>query len=1049
MSTSNNTDGKQSAFSKYTPNFKDFAFNFGKTVHDLKGQYARMNPNVSSDTRALYVLTQEEKNIVNSHRAIAYQRTGAGKLLREWGYDEGADLADVTAKLELLLNKMSEVEVQFSNNYETYRKTLKQIKAREGLLGDAREKRKSLTARITGLQKSQPNSPKIQEFQYELNQLEQDSQQQESELADFKRFAVREAFYVNFNAQYEYAEKMSILAGFGKYLVDTIDVTPTQGQQRRPYQSEHQTDQIVRDAFTAVDGWKPVQGDHRPTMAEKTTAGPGGLYMQDNNSDEYVNDPQVARTTQQLSQTNMGSSQSLNQPGAGIGASNAVAAGTAAAGGIAGAAHGQAPSNEPQTYPSNAAAQGYGKQAQFNVPPPPSQAPSQSYAAPENPPAYSGQTSNTGPNPFEDQKQPYQSQDQGNDSYPAPATGYPAPQAHAGTSGLTYGQAPQGPTYSHADKQSAEDGDDIQTPFDSTRSNPAQNNAPTSTQSYQDIYQQAQQNTSGYQPRPYSDFQSQYQKPQAYYNPAQSEAQAHALAESQSKAAYQGFDDTVMDKAPPVARSRYLSQDSDSYNRVHTLDARNNAAQPLTTSHLPAIQPMDTSATSTSVEPQPIGGHVNGSMQQPPGAGARPRRQKSLVRPERERIDPNHRQYHYRQRAVENLGPDQVAISSTGNAPLGRGLSYRGYNNYDQEDEPRASAGGNVLRSLSQRVPLRRGKSILGREEPRGGTIRRPNGRQASIRQRNGAAAAAIGATGEPVTDQHLLDENTHKKNHDAWMIYCYALTCCFPGNTLSIFGKHDVNSQRAFREKIGLLSLIVLICAAVGFLTFGFTQAVCPAPPLTFHAGSINSGYFIINGWAYQLASWKGHPPIPGLPDTVNNTNPLYNSLNAGGMDGSFLFQTVNQNCLTVIQPKSSAISTIKAQKSSQNSNYYDVPTYFPCRMFNPNNTVPPDSNTYLNYSGCHLTPTARNAYYNLEKYGAQDANGQYEKGGQVYYDWTDVNSTKHLVVYNGMVLNIDLLKSLPMQYFDIPANGLLQTMMASNASSIYGGTDITHVIE
>jgi hypothetical protein len=81
---------------------------------------------------------------------------------------------------------------------------------------EAREKKKALQARIAGLQKSSPRAGKLKEFQHELASLVNDTRAQEAEIADFKRFALREAFYLRFNAMAEYAEKTALLAGFGK-----------------------------------------------------------------------------------------------------------------------------------------------------------------------------------------------------------------------------------------------------------------------------------------------------------------------------------------------------------------------------------------------------------------------------------------------------------------------------------------------------------------------------------------------------------------------------------------------------------------------------------------------------------------------------------------------------------------------------------------------------------------------------------------------------------------------------------------------------------------
>lgn len=192
-----------------------------------------------------------------------------------------------------------------------------------------------------------------------------------------------------------------------------------------------------------------------------------------------------------------------------------------------------------------------------------------------------------------------------------------------------------------------------------------------------------------------------------------------------------------------------------------------------------------------------------------------------------------------------------------------------------------------------------------------------------------------------------------------------------------------------AYREKIGLVVIILGIMAFVGFLTFGFTQVVCPRPPLSFRVESITSGYVIIHGWAYLLASWNGHPAIPGITD--KQTNVIYEPINAGGKDASFLFQNINQNCASIIMPKNLGAIIGKG----------DTPSYFPCQLIDYT-TPPPSASTYSNQSACHLNPQTHATFDTMKANGILNSNGNYDKSGRVYYDWTDVNSTTHLAVFN-----------------------------------------------
>jgi chitin synthase len=174
-----------------------------------------------------------------------------------------------------------------------------------------------------------------------------------------------------------------------------------------------------------------------------------------------------------------------------------------------------------------------------------------------------------------------------------------------------------------------------------------------------------------------------------------------------------------------------------------------------------------------------------------------------------------------------------------------------------------------------------------------------------------------------------------------------------------------------------------------VGFLTFGFTQAVCPIPPLSVRGGQVSPGYLIIDGWAYMLAEWS-HP----VGITNETTNILYPPANAGGMDASFLFQSTVSDCASVFIPKQG-----------------DQQIYFPCQLFNPNNTIPPDQSQFVNQTSCHLNTAAHNLYNSFKETGVPNPKGGFDKAARVYYDWSDITAENQLTVYNGYTHKIKLL--------------------------------------
>ncbi|KAH9050558.1 glycosyltransferase family 2 protein [Lactarius hengduanensis] len=320
-------------------------------------------------------------------------------------------------------------------------------------------------------------------------------------------------------------------------------------------------------------------------------------------------------------------------------------------------------------------------------------------------------------------------------------------------------------------------------------------------------------------------------------------------------------------------------------------------------------------------------------------------RKKSLVRPDREKIEPGHRQWHYRSHAarLEDANANLVRPSTTGNAP--------------------------------HRAPLRRGRSLLGREEDvhesglalfkRGTTLRRKRQVPTDVEEPPSRRRGCLGNIPGP---------------HDGWVTYCYLLTVCVPPFLLRSCGIRSPEQQRAWREKMGLISLIVLLMAGVGFLTFGFTEVVCGTPPNRFHAGFIDKASVIIHGYDYDFSHFA-HPKVGNFD---GRSNPLFEgNWNAAGNDISFLFQNTNGPCQGIIT---------KASNSTISGNNGQLDWYFPCNIYNQQGTSGANFSGYESNTNCHLSSTARSQLAKLSPMG------------QVYYSWNDVkNSNRNLAVYES----------------------------------------------
>ncbi|KAI0482902.1 glycosyltransferase family 2 protein [Xylariaceae sp. FL0804] len=334
------------------------------------------------------------------------------------------------------------------------------------------------------------------------------------------------------------------------------------------------------------------------------------------------------------------------------------------------------------------------------------------------------------------------------------------------------------------------------------------------------------------------------------------------------------------------------------------------------------------------------------------GSSGIPTRKRSLIRPERNRIDKDHPNYHYRQHAA-NM---ETQPSSTGNDPI-----------YEDNETGSHSSADRTLDAASDRTPPSRHRS---NEAEKSKTKPR-----VSTRQRKHSGAGKVSKSSRRGKRQKPKETLSPPS---VWNVYCAIITIWCPDFILNCFGFRSKMQKRAWREKMGLISIILYIMAFVGYLTFGFRETVCGTQNTRLRVNDVGDGYMIFHGEAYDLTQ-SGHPPADGIPLTSNGSyaNVLYDlPVKYGGTDGSFLFQKVNGKCKGLIDV-------------ADNSN---VPTdddgnlawYFPCHAYNQ------DGSSQRNESW---------PYY-------------LKSTGDVFFTWDDVkNNSRNLIVFSGNVLDLNLL--------------------------------------
>ncbi|KIX01360.1 uncharacterized protein Z518_09085 [Rhinocladiella mackenziei CBS 650.93] len=373
-------------------------------------------------------------------------------------------------------------------------------------------------------------------------------------------------------------------------------------------------------------------------------------------------------------------------------------------------------------------------------------------------------------------------------------------------------------------------------------------------------------------------------------------------------------------------------------------------------------------------------------------------RKKSLIRPERSRIDRDHPNYHYRKHA-QNM---EVFPSTTGNDPAVEELA---------EARTVSSDSSNLIPPAGDEFSTQRPRAHVP-------------GKIELVGERRAPKKLVRKDTRNVTEDEKRRQKELDKiRPPSIWNVYCAIVTFWAPDFVLQCFGMPARAQRRAWREKIGLISIIIAIAAFVGFLTFGFTQAVCPAPGLRLKINHVDRGYMIFHGDAYNLDG-SLHPAALGVP---LDSNVLYDLPHKyGGQDGSFMFQKVNGDCKGLI--------TLANGSDVPTNDEGDLAWYFPCTAFNQDGSSPVNLTVpyYLGYA-CHTTAKARNTFYNLRK------------AGEVFFTWDDVkNQSRNLVVYSGSVVDLDLLRwfndsqvAWPKQFDDLRTNDQIR------------GMDITHVLQ
>lgn len=116
--------------------------------------------------------------------------------------------------------------------------------------------KQKITDEIAKLKYKDPESPRIVVLEQELVRAEAESLVAEAQLSNITREKVKAAFQYQFDALREHCEKVAVIAGYGKHLLDLVDDTPvTPGETRQAYDGYDASKAIIQDCEDALTNW--------------------------------------------------------------------------------------------------------------------------------------------------------------------------------------------------------------------------------------------------------------------------------------------------------------------------------------------------------------------------------------------------------------------------------------------------------------------------------------------------------------------------------------------------------------------------------------------------------------------------------------------------------------------------------------------------------------------------------------------------------------------------------------------------------------------------
>ncbi|KAI9224202.1 chitin synthase-domain-containing protein [Blastocladiella britannica] len=223
------------------------------------------------------------------------------------------------------------------------------------------------------------------------------------------------------------------------------------------------------------------------------------------------------------------------------------------------------------------------------------------------------------------------------------------------------------------------------------------------------------------------------------------------------------------------------------------------------------------------------------------------------------------------------------------------------------------------------------------------------------------------------------------------WIIFSTIVTFYVPTPLMRMFGMTDPEVQQAWREKIALVTIIVLMMLLLGFLTFALQAVLCPPESSGLDVDQLGAGNVVINGFAFDVSTYNhnfnsAHGQFPF--ERINGED-----IARSQRDLSFMFQNeyaLLPDCMTAFGP------TFLSPKG----------TLFPCTI---GGVAESSATSYGSYPRAYCHANTNLLVGDVQSFVSAG------KRKALYVTWEALEDPdNHYIAFNGDVIDLNVLSKI-----------------------------------